>query len=47
VTALIEAGVSPTDVGAVIGHSAVATTLGYWRDGGAAARRVADASPLG
>lgn len=47
VTALIEAGVSIHDVGAVVGHSAVATTLGYWRDGGAAARRVADASPLG
>ena len=47
VTALIEAGVSIHDVGAVVGHSAVATTMGYWRDGGAAARRVADASPLG
>lgn len=47
VTALIEAGVSIHDVGAVVGHSAVATTMGYWRDGGAGARRVADASPLG
>lgn len=47
VTALVEAGVSIHDVGAVVGHSAVATTMGYWRDGGAGARRVADASPLG
>ena len=45
VTAAIEAGASPHDVGAVVGHHAVETTRAYWRDRGASAGRVADALP--
>lgn len=45
VTAALEAGASPHDVGAVVGHHAVATTRGYWRDLGASAGRVSDALP--
>ena len=45
ITAAIESGVSPHDVGAVVGHHAVESTRGYWRDGGASAGRVADALP--
>lgn len=43
VTALIEAGVSPSDVGSVVGHGAVETTRGYHRDGQSGAKRVANA----
>ena len=45
VTAAIEAGASPHDVGTVVGHHAVETTRDYWRDHGASAGRVSDALP--
>ena len=45
VTAAVEGGVAPHDVGTVVGHHAVETTRGYWRDRGASAGRVADALP--
>lgn len=45
VTAAIEAGASPHDVGTVVGHHAVETTRDYWRDRGASAGRVSDVLP--